>query len=259
MHRYRIISIVLFLSLSWSCEDVIDINLNDAHTQLVIVGEVNNRTNRQQVTISRTVAFDRDRPFDPVSGADVHVSSGSGGVFHFIEQTPGIYIANNFRGRENERYELRVQLGGEVFTAVSTMPTLVVADSIGTALRNIFGEEEKLITLKFQDPPYIPNYYRYLWSVNGTPFEMVHVAQDKFNDGRYVSEDLIDFDLKLVAGDLVTVQMQCIDKATFDFWNAVQTTNPGTAAPANPPSVFGEGALGYFSACAVSEISTVVQ
>ncbi|SEK64553.1 DUF4249 domain-containing protein [Parapedobacter koreensis] len=259
MRRYCT-PIFLIVGFLWSsCEDVIDINLNDANPQLVIIGEVSNQTNRQQVTIGRTVAFGSDNPFDPVSGADVEVLTGSGQVFHFDEQEPGIYVADHFRGRENEWYELHVRVDGVLFTAVSTMPPLVIADSIGTSIRNLFGEEEKLITLKFQDPPFMPNYYRYLWSVNGAPFEMVHLAQDKFNDGKYVSEDLIDFDIELVTGDSVMVQMQCIDKATFDFWNAVESTNPGSAAPANPPAAFGIGALGYFSACAMSEIATVVQ
>ena len=251
--------IVLTCLLWSSCEDVIDINLNDADPQLVIVGVVTNRLNRQQVTISRTVAFGEDRAADPVSGADVEVAAGSGEVYRFVEQAPGSYVAANFRGRENERYELRVRVAGREFTATSTMPNLVTADSIGTAIRNLFGEEQKFISIKFQDPPNVANYYRYLWSVNGSTFETLHVTRDKFNDGKYISEDLADFDVELASGDSVIVQMQCIDKATFDFWNAVQSTNPGTAAPANPPSVFGDGALGYFSAHAMSELSTVVQ
>ncbi|HWK99952.1 MAG TPA: hypothetical protein VNQ55_08395, partial [Parapedobacter sp.] len=117
----------------------------------------------------------------------------------------------------------------------------------------------RFVGIRYADPLGVPNYYRYLWRVNEGALEMLHVAQDKFNDGKYVSEDLGDFDTELVPGDSVTVHMQCIDKAAYDFWNAVQSTNPGTAAPANPPSVFGDGALGYFSAYAESAMSTVVQ
>lgn len=255
----RICLIVLSISfLLISCEDVIDINLNDADPQLVIVGTVSNQSYEQRVTIGRTVAFDVAQPFDPVAGATVTVVDGTGRVFEYVEQSPGIY-ASNFRGRENERYELSVRVEGEVFTAASIMPQLVTADSIGTTVRTLFGEERRSVGIRYADPAGVPNYYRYLWQVNGGALEVLHVAQDKFNDGKYVSEDLGDFDTDLVPGDSVTVRMQCIDKAAYDFWNAVQSINPGTAAPANPPSVFGDGALGYFSAYAESAMSTVIQ
>lgn len=259
MRNITILILLLSNLLGSSCEDVVDINLNDADPQLVIVGEVSNWTNKQQVTISRTVAFNKDYLSEPVSGADVEVVDGSGQVFRFVEQAPGSYVALNFRGRENVRYELHVRVAGRDFTATSTMPSLVTADSIGTAIRNLFGEEQKFVGIKYQDPPHVPNYYRYLWSVNGAAFEMLHVSRDKFNDGKYISEDLADFDMELFTGDSVVVQMQCVDKAAYDFWNAVQSINPGSAAPANPPSVFGDGALGYFSAHAMSEISTTIQ
>jgi len=255
---YRFIVFVLSVGLLTSCEDVIDINLNDANPKLMIAGTVSNRLEQQQVTISRTVAFGAVDPFDPVSGAEVAVVDGSGRVFRFTERAPGVY-RNRFQGREGERYELHVLVDGETFTAVSVMPASVTPDSVGTAVRNIFDEEQKFIALKYRDPAGVANQYRYLWSVNGGPFKMVRVTNDKFSDGRYVSEDVTDFETELVSGDSVIVWMQCIDKATFDFWNAVQSINPGSAAPANPPSVFGDGALGYFSAHASSEIGTVVQ
>lgn len=257
MNRCYFIWLLISLFLL-SCEDVIDINLNDADPQLVIIGTVNNRSYEQQVTISRTVAFDVARTHDPVSGAEVAVVDGAGRVFQYAEQSPGVYVSN-FRGHEGELYNLSVRVEGQTFVARSTMPPLVTADSIGTGVRTIFGEEQKFISLRYADPPGAPNYYRYLWRVNGGPLEMLHVSQDKFNDGKYVSEDLMDFDVELATGDSVVVWMQSIDRASYDFWNAVQSINPGTAAPANPPSVFGDGALGYFSAYAETEMSTVVQ
>ncbi len=257
MSRYYLT--LLFASIfSLSCEDVIDINLNDADPQLVIIGTVNNRSYEQEVTISRTVAFDVAQTHEPVSGAEVTVVDGEGRVFQYVEQSPGVYVSN-FRGREGEQYDLSVRVGGQEFAARSTMPPLVTADSIGTGVRTIFGEEQKFISLRYADPSGIPNYYRYVWRVNGGPREMLRVSRDKFNDGKYVSEDLLDFDTELVTGDSVVVWMQNIDRASYDFWNAVQSINPGTAAPANPPSVFGDGALGYFSAYSESEMSTVVQ
>ncbi|MGK6351179.1 DUF4249 domain-containing protein [Parapedobacter sp. DT-150] len=262
-HRYPILVALSLGFLGSSCEDVIDVDLNSANPQLIITADVNNVDDSQLVTISRTVPFSADQPFEGVSGAAVgvyeEVNGELSGAHQFLEEEPGRYVATNFKGIEGATYTLYVQVNDTLFTATVTMPNSVVVDSIGTSVRNVFDEEQKLITLKFQDPPGMPNYYRYLWSINGRAFDMLHVSRDKFNDGKYVSEDLFDFDVELTEGDAVTVRMQCINQATYDFWNAVQSTNPGTAAPANPPSVFGKAALGYFSAHAMEEFSVEVQ
>lgn len=254
--RYIILIVSLLL---YSCEDVIDINLNDANPQLVIVGEIHNRTGRQVITISRTVPFDREDVFDGVSNAVVEVRDEYGTRHTFAERSPGIYVAENFRGREYESYNLRVQLDGEEYTASSHMPWTVPVDSVGTSVSNLFGEEQKYVSIKYQDPPHEPNYYRYLMSVNGGPIRFVQVSNDKFNDGKYVSEQLTSFDGELVTGDAVVLYMQCIDKAMFDFWNVVQANNPGAASPANPPANISNGALGYFSAYGVTEITTEIK
>lgn len=261
--------LVLFLlCFGWcSCEDLIDINLNDAAPQLVIAASVSLQQGAE-VTISRTVSFDSEQPFDPVSGAEVELRSPDGQVYLLEEVRPGIYRVPD-SGRDtpgipdfpdgDPTFHLRVAVEGEEFTARASMPQHVPIDSVGTTVSNIFGEERKFVSVKYQDPSDVPNYYRFLRSINGSPFEMVYVTNDKFNDGKYVTEDLADFDTEFFTGDSVIIRMQCIDKPTFDFWNAVQSANPGSAAPANPPSVFGTGALGYFSVYTMSEVSTEVQ
>lgn len=242
-----------------SCEDIINIDLDDAEPKLVIAGEVSFLRNAE-VSVSRTVPFSSAQPFDPVSGAEVEVEYVGHQTYRLSEIRPGVYASSSeVTPREGRTFRLRVAVGSKVFTATSVMPDLVNADSIGTTVTTVFGEERKSVALKYQDPPGAANYYRYLWSINGSPFKMVRATDDKFNDGRYVTENLGDFDTELETDDFVVVRMQCIDKATYDFWNAVQSINPGSAAPANPPSVFGDEALGFFSAYTEVQLSTTVQ
>src|SRR3546814_19296413 len=101
MNRLYVI-VLLVSAFLFSCEDVIDINLNDADPQLVIVGTVSSRLYEQQVTISRTVAFAVAQPHDLVSGAEVPVVDGTGRVFQYREESPGVYV-NHLRGRAGER------------------------------------------------------------------------------------------------------------------------------------------------------------
>jgi|SRR5690606_3116457 hypothetical protein len=265
MRRYcRLVGLSLGFSLLLSCEDVIDVGLNDAEPQLVVSASVNNKDNVQVVMIARTVPFSSDEPFDGVSGVRVQMQEISGGhagirTFDFEETTPGRYEAQNFMGVPGAGYSLSVLTDDLHLTATAVMSSPIRIDSIGTGIRRLFGEEERFVQIKYQDPPGVPNYYRFLWSINGAPFEMLHVSRDKFNDGKYVSEDLFDPDVDLKEGDSVIIKVECIDEQTFNFWNVVQSMNPGTAAPANPPSVFGNQVLGYFSAHSVTEVSTAVQ
>lgn len=253
--KYLFIISALFVS----CEDVIELDLNESAPHLVIVGEITNQTDQQVVTLSKTVPFTSESRFEGISNAQVEVVDGHGTVFRFTERSPGVYVADHFAGIEFETYELHVSVDGKAYTASSQMPPLVGIDSVGTAVSDLFGEEQKYVALKYQDPPHEPNYYRYLISVNDGPVQFVYVASDKFNDGKYVSERLGNPDEDLVTGDAVVVYMQCVDKAMFDFWNAVQATNPGTAAPANPPSNISNGALGYFGAYSMAKITTEIK
>lgn len=254
--RYFLFTISIFFV---SCEDVIDIGLQDADPQLIIVAEIHDQSDQQIITISKTVAFNQEGGFDGVSDANVAVTDGMGTVHHFTERSPGRYVADNFLGRVFETYRLQVTIDETTYTASTQMPPRVSVDSVGTAVTNFFGEEQKYIAIKYQDPPQQPNYYRYMMRINGGPVRFIQVTNDKFNDGKYVNEHLGSDDEDLATGDAVTLYIQSVDKAMFDFWNAIQQTNPGTAAPANPSSNIEGGALGYFSAYSMTELTVEVK
>jgi hypothetical protein len=62
----------------------------------------------------------------------------------------------------------------------------------------------------------------------------------------------------------VKVLLQSIDKNVFDYFTMLdQVMSDGfinqTATPANPTSNFDNGALGYFSACAVRSKTIVIK
>jgi hypothetical protein len=59
-----------------------------------------------------------------------------------------------------------------------------------------------------------------------------------------------DFDVK--KGDVITVEMQCLDKGSYEYFYSlfsIGNNGPGGGAtPTNPVSNISGGALGYFSA-----------
>ena len=265
-----------------SCEDVIDINLKDNEPKLVIEGWIDNSFHGE-VRISRTVPF--DQPFsarqdslpgslpgfmyvhNPVSGAEVIITEPGVTARRLTEISPGLYVTATTTSRSvtalstpaSRSYQLAVRVDGEWYNAVSTMPPPVEVETIGTVSTNVFGEERKGVGLLFNDPPGVPNYYRYLLNVNGVALKTLFVFNDKYNDGKSVTRELFDFDTKLEEGDAVNVSIQFIDPAVYRYWSSLQANNPGTAAPGNPVSNISNGALGYFSAHSVIHMGTIIQ
>jgi len=259
-----------FLALL-SCEKVIDIDLEDAEPALVIEGNVSDTETTHYVNISKTVPFSANSTHNPVQGATVHILeepagnlASTGGYTSkseraFVETSPGVYQIDNYQAYSGRTYTLKVLLDGQEYVASSTMPMPVMIDSVGTVTDSFFGDEEKTIGVVYQDPPNVKNYYRYLVTLNGKPSNLIFAYNDKFNDGKQVQRNLYHEDLDLVIGDAVMVEQQCIDKATYTYFNGIQSNNPGAAAPANPTSNFSNGALGYFSAHTISRAATSIE
>lgn len=250
--------ILLLVLLTAGCEDLITMDIQDANPQYVIVGEINNREKRHEISINRTVSLFSPQISNPVSGAVVRVRDDLGRVIVFNEDGAGIYRSRTFRGQVGMSYTLLVDIDGMEFTANSTMPSLVPVDSVGTTLSSFMGENNRFVTFKFWDPPNKPNYYRYLLSINGEDLRYVSVFEDKFNDGKYVTHELLNFDFKIQPNDFVRIQRQFIDQATFQYWRSVYSANPAASAPANPPSNISNGALGYFSAHSILEYDVYI-
>lgn len=237
-----------------ACEDIIELELNDADAAIVIVGEISNQHQFHDIRIHRTVPVSAEgSTFDPVSAASVQVTDQAGRANTFHEVEPGLYRSDRFRGVIGRTYHLHAEIEGQLYEASSTMPRTVMVDSIGTGTNDFIGSDHVFVTLKFRDPAGEPNFYRYTIAVNDSLPRYVNVYDDKFNDGLTVAHELITLDLSLNPGDRVLVQRQHIDENVFRYWRAISSANPGAAAPANPPSNISNGALGYFSAQSINE------
>ncbi|MEO6219108.1 MAG: DUF4249 domain-containing protein, partial [Ginsengibacter sp.] len=69
-------------------------------------------------------------------------------------------------------------------------------------------------------------------------------------------------DEKIMSGDTILLDMQCIDAAVYKYWfslNQSATGNSQSASPANAVTNINGGALGYFSAHTLQTKSVIVQ
>ena len=241
-----------------SCEELIDIDLNESDPKYVIEAELSDILVTQEIRIAQTVAFNAAVKDTPVDEADVSVRDDEGNSYIFRSEGNGFYRNGQLTLKPLHVYSLRVQIGEEVFESQSTMPSYVPVDSLSVVQETNFGDTTYAARLKFQDPKDSPNYYKYKISVNGSPFRFNAVFIDKFNDGLWVSHEIQDRENDFLIGDHIQVRRACVDKDVHRYWNEVQMTNPGSAAPGNPTSNISNGALGYFSVSSAQDYSFTI-
>lgn len=228
---------------------------------MVIEGNVTNMGNNQTVKLSKSVAVTDSNNFPAVSGATVTITSSDGKVYKLAEQAAGTYITNTLTGQPTKTYQLNVVTDGKTYTATSTMPNPVKLDSIGLNVVSILSKNYIYPEVYYQDPSGISNYYNFTLAVNNVKSNNIYVYNDDLTDGRKVSRQLADNDLEITTGKHITIEMQCIDKNIYNYWNGLdQNENRGGASttPANPQSNISGGALGYFSAHTVQQSFFIV-
>lgn len=247
-----------------SCEDVIDIDLDEADSQYVIQGAVTNQTGPYTVTIQQSVPFDEANNYPQISGATVTLNDGTL-TDTLTEVRAGVYqTVHLLQGEPGRTYTLTVRVGEQVFSAQSTMPAAVALDDLTTTTASFGGSETIQMVPNFTDPVGLGNYYRFVQWNNGVRLANIFVLDDRNNDGIVVTRPLFapGSDVETALGDTVTVEMQTIDRNTYKYLYALDASSsngPNASTPANPDNNFGGACLGYFSAHTVQRKTILVE
>ncbi|MCD2423028.1 DUF4249 domain-containing protein [Niabella pedocola] len=249
---YGLLGFLLFITTG--CQKVIQVDINSVDKRYVIEGTVTDNNDSYNVIISQTLNISDTNVFKGVGNALVTISEDGKVPVLLQHKGNGLYRANA-SGKPGATYQLSVKIGGEVFTASSTMPLKVKLDSLYTTSRVFVGRQRLIATVEFKDPPGEGNAYRFTQFVDGRKENTIFLTNDKLIDGRNVVYELLIFagdeasDLK--SGDNLRVEMRCINKDNYDFWYSLTQSGLGqnqSASPGNPVSNIRGGALGYFSA-----------
>jgi hypothetical protein len=259
MKQSRHIAIILLSA--WvitftACTEEITVDLNSADPQLVIEGSVSTSGN-PVIMLSRSVNFDDPNDFPKVENAIVELSDDDGNREILPETSPGLYTTHFINGKEGSTYSLSVTFGEEQLRAESRIPQRVELDSIivnrgttpafpGSSENGTFYQ----VQVTYKDPAGIVNYYRFLEKVNGITTNQ-YVFDDLLNDGQEVTQVLFDIERNLESGDLLEIEMQCIDRSVYDYFNSLILAEGGPGGPntpSNPVSNIEGSELGYFSA-----------
>lgn len=255
--RYFLFFMILLLPLA-SCEKIIDVDLNSAEPKYVIEGIVPDKDLPITVKITMTKDFDEDNNFPGVENAVVKISDSNGGTVTLDYTDSGVYMTTEMQGAYGVTYTLSVDIAGTHFASESTMPFPVSVDSIYLRLKKapFTGDTIYTTVLEYQDPPEVDNYFRYKMWINSMKRKQIYVDSDKYNNGKYVKvgfEYYADDDdkdsPKLNDGDVITMEMHCVDENVHQYFSELEWIISGMSSSlANPTSNITGGALGYFSA-----------
>ncbi|HEV7351145.1 DUF4249 domain-containing protein [Telluribacter sp.] len=293
--RNYIVVLALLLGMSpWlvSCEDVIDLSVENGPQQLVVDGWLTNQPGPQRIRLTLSSGYFNNNEPQPALGAEVTVTDGQGQVFPFKDSTgTGVYYwvprPGDTLGRIGRTYTLRVNYGGEAYTATSSIRPVPVIDSL------VYQAE----SLPFNPPDgpregfFAEFYARDFGGVGDTYWikalkggglyaddpENITLAFDAAFSPGSVSDGLvfilplrrsINVNRLFSAGDTVGVELHSITPEAYYFLQQVRQESTNGGIFATPPAnIFtnvrnrnpaGKQALGFFGASAISRAETII-
>lgn len=280
------ILLIMLTALLVSCEKEVDINLDSGEPKMVIEGGIENNL-PPIVILTRSVGYFADIDLNTVQNSYVHdasvtVTNGSNTITlkeysvdtgtngnKFFFYTVDTSQPQLFIGQLEQYYNLKVEVDGDTYEAITKIPTPTPLDSIvpfypqSNADIADIGPDARILKVYFKDPDTLGNYIRYYTQRNNEPFyaALASVYSDEFINGtqftiefplgepRFTTKTFDSLGLAYV-GDTVTFRWSAIDKGTYDFWSqyeyALGTLGSPFASPIRVKSNISNGALGVW-------------
>ncbi|MCF6185436.1 MAG: DUF4249 domain-containing protein [Bacteroidales bacterium] len=254
MSNFKLNKILLFLLsvfLMNSCEDVIDVKLNNIEPQIVIEATLYNQLQPATVIITKTTNFFDTLTLNTVSGAEVLISDNKGNNVT-VEETDsaGIYQANYF-GKTGTTYTLTVKTEGKIYTAQAEMKPPIKIDSLTSKFRTNplpFQQEGYEITCYINDSINYNEYAKLDIYKNQRRSHEIYLFEDTYTDGNQYEYKFYNETFQV--GDTAVALVLSCDKDVYEYLytyaEITSDTFRDSGTPYNPTSNISNGALGYF-------------
>ena len=209
----KIIYLFILFGVFTSCEDVVEIELNESDPRLVVEASIlvfENGTYSSKVRLTTSAPFYGDE-IPIVSDASVIIKSNND-IFTFNYTENGVYTSN-FIPNENTDYTLEIVYKNELYSATQQLISVATIDYIEQV--NDAGANGDEIELKifFTDPPNEENYYFFEgYSEKGL---ILDAFRDEFFDGNQIF-GLYSVD-ELEVGDEVEFHLNGVDEQFYNF------------------------------------------
>ena len=253
---------ILFLGTLASCEEVIELELENSEPRLVVEGTI---SEGELATIQLTLTSDYFDDINPqvvenatVSITDVQLGQTEG----LIHVGNRVYQGQTIVGQMSKEYRLEVRYNGVDYESITTMHP---APEIGSVNFNqvsgggVFIESGLVTLIEFESMS-SNAYYSIVFESSTAEIPLgynLEVAIDSSKVSRFINPRVL-----VQEGDSLSIHVRSIDKSHYDYligMNDLAGNNNqgGGATPYNPVSRFEPEVLGYFYAYSQASIDTV--
>lgn len=230
--------VIIVLLLCASCEDVIEVDLNEGPSRLVIDANINWKKGsdgkKQRIRLTKTVGF-YESLTPPANGAEVMISDGTTDFYFEEIDMTGIYETETFEPEIDKTYTLTVIYDGETHNATATLKPVTDITKIEQSEENFFGTVATRVDFFYTDPAEEENYYLSEFvSPEAFLLNQYRVRRDEFTNGNESS--IFEIDENLVKGDELTLRFYGISESYHNYldllFEQVQNGGPFATAPA---------------------------
>ncbi len=279
------------MMIMMSCEDPIDVPLQDGGVQVVVDAWIDNQVKDQQIILSLSQPyFDSSNP-EVVKDAQVVVSRGDGALFEFVHVADGRYVWTSngeSLGKEGDVFTLNIDYDNLNYKASTEIHRVPPVDSVGVEFREdeIFLDDGYYTQFYARDPMGKGDTYWIKTFHNGRFLDKsqeMNIAYDAgFDAGSGIDglifipplreltnrldDDLLNIPYEI--GDTVEVELHSINNQAFNFLEIArdQINNgdngifsiPLANTRGNVTSSDGSLVLGFFNVAGVSKNSRVI-
>ncbi len=277
MKPYILVLIVLS-SLFFSCEQVVDIDLNEVAPAIVIEGRVL-KDSLAWVQVRQTTSYFHPDTQQCICNAVVTIREDENTPDTLVHELRGTYRSTALRGKERSTYHLRVTYGNEIYEAeayLNETPRIYSLTQRSFGSFGSFGDSSGLDFGGGVFPDTIPyflfvdlyedqdteNFYMFEYCANGELISGIYnVGSDENARGDTLSYSPGPRAL-FYPGDTVSVRVHAIDEGVYTYFDqlndALNSNSFFSSTPYNPLSNISNGALGYFAAMSADCDTTVI-
>lgn len=222
--------LLIVSTLAFSCQDVIDIDVDGGKPVLVVEGWLTNKRETQFVKLYYTRGISDSTDYQPAEGARIILSDNANHKELLKEQSPGQYSFSQIKAVSGRTYILRIDTKEGSYEAVSTVQRLALNPD--TVLYKYEGK-----SLIYKNAGYYPllcaqeaegkgDYAQIKLYKNGVyqnKSDDLNLYSDEYSDGYYIKNLELNIDNPYVRGDLIRAEVWSLNEPAYLFWRDIRS------------------------------------
>ena len=253
----RFILIILGFILFISCEDVIEVELPENDTRLVVNGVIRVDENQEflpiEIAVSESSSFFDENTVASLKSAIIYYGTPNadapeilegGGISNLAEVEPGsgIWVPDpSFDSdqrirvssiEEGDVFQLILETENEQFFATTTYVKSVPIDSLEQGNETLFSGDETEVIVTFTDPGESNDFY-----LLDLDFGEFLVTEDEFYQGQtFVFSYFYDNELAINTSSVVNISLLGVDEQFYNYMNQIIVQSGGDQGPFQTPA-----------------------